>query len=94
MKVRWTMPAVDQLENIFNYISEGNPATAGRMVLRIRDTIRRVARMPHGGRIGRVEGTREIVVPGTSYLVAYRIVENTIHVLAVFHGARLWPETF
>lgn len=94
MKVRWTMSAVNQLENIFKTISEGNPAAAGRIVLRIRDTIRQVARMPHGGRIGRVEGTREIVVPGTSYLVAYRIVENAVHVLAIFHGAQLWPETF
>jgi plasmid stabilization system protein ParE len=44
--------------------------------------------MPHAGRIGRVAGSREITVPGTSYLVAYRIVEKTIHVLAILHGAQ------
>ena len=50
--------------------------------------------MPYAGRIGRVEGTREIYVAGTSYLVAYRIVESTIHVLAILHGAQEWPDSF
>jgi hypothetical protein len=36
----------------------------------------------------------EIVVPATSYLVAYRIVENALHVLAILHGAQDWPESF
>jgi len=94
VKVRWTMPAFQQIESIFDYISEANPAAAERAVHRIREAIRRVARMPYAGRIGRVEGTREIAVPGTSYLVAYRIVEEAIHVLAVFHGAQMWPESF
>jgi plasmid stabilization system protein ParE len=50
--------------------------------------------MPYAGRIGRVAGTREIPVPGTPYLVAYRIVERMIHVLAILHGAQKWPEAF
>ena len=50
--------------------------------------------MPKAGRIGRVAGTREVVVPGTSYLVAYRIVEDMIQVLAILHGAQEWPESF
>jgi toxin ParE1/3/4 len=88
VKVRWTIPAVNQLRNIFDYIAEGNPAAAGRTVQRIYLSIRRTASMPHAGRIGRVAGSREITVPGTSYLVAYRIVEKTIHVLAILHGAQ------
>jgi toxin ParE1/3/4 len=49
--------------------------------------------MPYSGRIGRVEGTREITVSGTSYLVAYRIVERSIHVLAIIHGTQQWPKS-
>jgi plasmid stabilization system protein ParE len=49
--------------------------------------------MPYAGRVGRVAGTREIIVPGTSYLVAYRVLDDMIHVLAVLHGARRWPES-
>jgi toxin ParE1/3/4 len=94
VKVRWTMPAANQLGNIFERIADDNRAAAERTVRRIHDAIRRTGGMPHSGRIGRVAGTREIAVSGTPYLVAYRIVERTIHVLAVLHGAQDWPETF
>ena len=94
MKVRWTMPAANQLQNIFEYIAVENKAAAYRTVRRIREAILLAARMPYSGRVGRTEGTREITVSGTSYLVAYRIVDNMIHVLAVMHGAQKWPESF
>jgi plasmid stabilization system protein ParE len=50
--------------------------------------------MPYAGRIGRVGGPREAIVPGTAYIVAYRILEDAIHVLAILHGAQQWPESF
>jgi toxin ParE1/3/4 len=46
------------------------------------------------GRPGRVPGTRELVIPGTRFIVPYRLQGNTIQVLRVFHGARRWPERF
>jgi toxin ParE1/3/4 len=94
VKLRWTLPAIDQLREVFDYIAADNPAAALRAVERIRNAIRQTARLPYAGRIGRVAGTREIVVPGTSYIVAYRVRANAVHVLAVLHGARQWPESF
>ncbi len=88
------MPAVDQLENVFEYIADGNPGAAERIVHRIHEAIIRTARMPNAGRIGRVPGTREVAVSGTPYLVAYRIVEKSIHILAILHGAQEWPQSF
>jgi plasmid stabilization system protein ParE len=88
------MPAANQLANIFDRIAEDNHAAAERTVRRIREAIRRTSGMPYSARVGRVADTREIAVVGTPYLVAYRIVEKTIHVLAVLHGAQDWPGTF
>jgi plasmid stabilization system protein ParE len=79
---------------IFDFIAADNPTAAYHTVRRIRDAVLRTARMPYVGRSGRVEGTREIAVSGTSYLIAYRVVEQTIHVLAILHGAQDWPESF
>jgi addiction module RelE/StbE family toxin len=93
MKIRWTVPAANQLREIFDYIAAGNQVAAVRTVRHIRNSILQTAQMPNAGRIGRVANTREIVVPGTSYLVAYRILEDMIHVLAIMHAARQWPET-
>ena len=94
MKLRWTLPAVEQLREIYEYIADDNPAAALRTVERIRLSIRQACRMPYTGRMGRVSGTREVIVPGTSYIVAYRVLEEAIHVLAILHGARQWPESF
>jgi addiction module RelE/StbE family toxin len=87
------MPAANQLQSIFEYIAANNRTAAYRTVRRIREAILLTARMPYSSRICRVEGTREITVSGTSYLVAYRIVENMIHVLAILHGAQEWPDS-
>lgn len=88
MKVRWTVPAANQLQEIFNYIAAGNLPAAGRTVRRIRTAVQQTARMPNAGRIGRVTGTREMVVAGTNYLVVYRVLDGMIQVLAVLHGAQ------
>jgi toxin ParE1/3/4 len=84
----------NQLRGIFDSIADDNAAAAERTVRRMRDAIQRTSRMPHAGRIGRVAGTREIAVSATPYLVVYRIVENSIHILAFLLGAQQWPESF
>lgn len=94
MKLRWTLPAVEQLHPVYDDIGAENPAAALRVVERIRSAIRQTSRLPFTGRKGRVAGTREAIVPGTLYLVAYRIHEDAIHVLAILHGAQKWPKSF
>jgi toxin ParE1/3/4 len=46
---------------------------------------------PDGGRPGRVEGTRELVVRRTPYIVAYRVAKDCVRILRVLHSAQLWP---
>ncbi len=45
------------------------------------------------GRKGRVAETRELVTPGTPYIVVYRITVR-VEVLAIVHAARAWPKNF
>ncbi len=49
---------------------------------------------PEMGRVGRVEGTRELVISGTPFFAAYRIARRRVEILALIHGARRWPEEF
>ena len=46
------------------------------------------------GRVGRVPDTREFVITDTPYIAAYQIVEDTLVILRVLHGAQRWPEQF
>ena len=94
MKVRWTRPARDDLIRIQDYIAQDNPRAAYRVVETIRERTGKLAEHPRSGRAGRVEGTRELVITDTPYLVAYRIQGEWIDVLAVLHGSRRWPESF
>lgn len=49
---------------------------------------------PHIGRPGRVFGTRELVVVGIPFLVPYRVQNETMQILRLYHGARRWPDAF
>ncbi|MGA3083002.1 MAG: type II toxin-antitoxin system RelE/ParE family toxin, partial [Terracidiphilus sp.] len=70
--------------------------SAGAITIRWRilDRVRRVGQMPYSGRIGRVNGTREAVVPRTSYIVVYQVSAQAVEILGIWHGARQWPESF
>jgi len=57
----------------------------------IREAVERLADFPHRGRPGRLEGTRELVVAGTPYLVVYRTKGTSLRILRLLHGAQDWP---
>ncbi len=75
-------------------IAEDNPAAATRIVLRIRMAVERLATSPGLGRPGRVAGTRELVVPGTPYIVPYRLTGDIVQIITVLHSAQKWPDRF
>lgn len=93
-KVKWTRTALRNLDTEMDYIAEDRPEAALRMIERIRSAVSRLVDQPSLGRPGRVVGTRELVVSGTSYLIPYRVREDAIEILRVFHGARRWPDHF
>lgn len=91
MKFVWTPQAVEDLNSLYLYLLERNPDAAKRTLKRVYDVIDLVLRdNPRAGRPGRVEGTRELVITQTPYVVPYRLRKGTIEVLRVYHGARPW----
>jgi len=94
MRVRWLKTALDNLDAAAEYISRDNPSAAARVVADIWVAVQRLADFPALGRPGRVDGTRELVVPGTPYIVPYRVRGSEVQILRVFHGARKWPKRF
>jgi len=91
MKAVWTRAAVRDLQNARDYIARENPEAARETALKIVDAAERISQFPEIGRAGRVNGTREFVVSGTSYLIIYRLRGKTIHFLRVLHGRQQWP---
>src|ERR1035441_8865655 len=93
MKAIWSASSVSHLREVYDYLQGANSGAAVTVRRRILQTAKRIGRMPHSGRPGRIEGTLEAVVPRTPYIVVYQVSGQTIEILGVWHGARLWPET-
>jgi toxin ParE1/3/4 len=94
LEVRCLKRALENLDVEADYISRDSRAAAQRMVAAIEEATQLLARHPAVGRPGRVEGTRELVVAGTPYIIPYRVRAGRVEILRVFHAARKWPPKF
>jgi toxin ParE1/3/4 len=92
MRLEWSAYALADRIAIFDYIEADSPQAAVAVDERIREQVEVLARFPASGRPGRIEGTRELVISRTPYIVAYLIAGNTVRILRVLHGARRWPD--
>jgi toxin ParE1/3/4 len=95
VKVVWTRKASRHLRAAYDYwASERSSAAADTMLDRIFSVVELLQTFPEAGRPGRIEGTREVVVAPTPFLIAYRIRRSKIEILSLLHGARKWPGQF
>lgn len=93
MKLTWSPQAVRDLQSIRTYIGNENPGAARAVVSAIIGLIEsQLPRHPHSGRSGRIEGTRELVVPKLPYVIPYRVTKDRIEILRVYHASRRWPD--
>jgi toxin ParE1/3/4 len=92
MVIRWLAAAIADLREIKTYIAEENPAVAQRVIENIRIETSLLIKQPSIGRAGRITDTRELVINQYPYIVAYREHGDEIHILAVVHTSRQWPE--
>ena len=54
--------------------------------------IERLELTPWIGRPGRQADTRELVLVSVPFIVAYRVIHETVQVLRVLHTSRRWPK--
>jgi toxin ParE1/3/4 len=92
MKVVWSPRAIKHLTGLRAYIEADNPNAAADVVLKIVESVETLTNQPHSGRPGRIDGTRELVVPGTPYVIPYRVRAGRLELIAVFHGKQKWPK--
>jgi toxin ParE1/3/4 len=93
MLIRWTHAALKDLQTISRRIEQDrNLSTANRVCRTIYDAIQILRRHPQSGKAGVEEGTRELVIPKSPYIVAYRVMGlNAIQILRIWHGAQDRP---
>ncbi|MCC5639950.1 type II toxin-antitoxin system RelE/ParE family toxin [Nostoc sp. CHAB 5844] len=92
MQIKWLRRALHNLEQAHNYILKENPEAARQVILRIQTATNQLENYPFMGRAGRVEGTRELVISNTSYVVIYRVKEELVEILRVLHSSKQYPD--
>ena len=91
MRIDWLPEADRSLGRQLSYIADSNPSAAQRIASAIQLAISRLTEFPKIGRVGRVPGTRELIVAATPFVVVYRVETEAVLILRVLHGAQKWP---
>jgi toxin ParE1/3/4 len=88
----WAPRATAHLAALHARIARDNPRAAAQTLATIVNAADVLADHPNIGRPGRVPGSRELVVPGTPYVLPYRLHSDRIDIIAVFHERQKWPK--
>jgi toxin ParE1/3/4 len=91
MDVRWSPEAADDLERIVRHIQHDSPEVARKVAALIIEAVAGLSIFPKRGRTGRIEGTRELVVSALPWIAVYRVREEAVEVVRIYHGAQNWP---
>lgn len=91
LPLRWTLRAVQRLEEIGTVIAQDDPAAAQRVLDGIVTRILQLRSMPLLGRVGRCRNKRELVIADWPYIVGYRIHAGEVQILTILHSAQRWP---
>jgi toxin ParE1/3/4 len=83
MRLRWTVPAAGDLENISNYLQEHYPYFAESTVRTIYRRILALKTAPNQGRPGHRSGTRELVLTPLPYIVVYSVGDEAVEILHI-----------
>ena len=87
MKLRWNADTLRALELIYAFRSKCDPAAARSFVFRIAEVTGRLLTLPTSGRPGKTKGMRLLAVPGTPYVIVYRVEGETVDILSMIYMA-------
>ncbi|WP_166361124.1 type II toxin-antitoxin system RelE/ParE family toxin [Pseudomonas akapageensis] len=90
MQLLWRPMALDDRAKIMEHISHDNPAAALALDETFEAKAQYATNRPTLYKIGRVTGTREIVVL-PNYVMVYRIKPDALEILRILHARQQWP---
>ena len=88
MRLRYTLPALADLESVLDYVAERSPRGAARIHSRIRAVTDLLLRYPRAGAVTDDPSIRRMTTTPYPYLTFYEVTDAEIVVPAVRHGAR------
>ena len=92
MKVIWSQQARQEWQDQYRFYFERNPEAARRIRQTIMDAAKRLRDHPKIGRPGRVEGSRELVIGGTPFVLIYDVTPARVEILHFYDGRQDWQD--
>lgn len=95
MTIKWTIPALDDLESIHEYIGRDSEVYAVSFIEKIFKAVEMLEKFPKMGREvpeANDSNIRELIFQ--NYRIIYRIHHDTVQIIAVIRGSRditKWP---
>jgi addiction module RelE/StbE family toxin len=95
VKIIWSPSSIEDLKQIYNYISKDSPHQARLFVGKIINLTEKIKDFPYIGKVIKEyhdDNYRELIIH--SYRIMYKIIsQKEIRILGIIHGARNWkPE--
>jgi len=91
MQIRWTPAAAEDQESINAYLKDHHPQYRQATIGKLYDSILSLKQFPEQGLAGREAGTRELLFSPLPYIAVYRVKEDAIEVLRIYHSAQQRP---
>ncbi|MBX5219428.1 MULTISPECIES: type II toxin-antitoxin system RelE/ParE family toxin [unclassified Rhizobium] len=93
MKLIWRAKAASDRKRAIQFIADQNLSAAISHLDEIERQTDLLIDQPEIGRPGRIDGTRELVISRTSFIVIYRVRQKIrrVEILRLLHGAQQWP---
>jgi toxin ParE1/3/4 len=88
VRVRYTLPALADLDSVLDYIATRSPQGARNVQARIKAVIELLRSYPYIGSPTRDPSIRRIVTTPYPYVVFYEVAGDDLIIHAVRHGAR------
>lgn len=92
MQIEWLKKARTDFTKLTAYIAKDNPDAASNLRDEITTKVEALPDHPKLYKVGRIKGTREMVVR-PNYVVVYKESAKSIKIVRVLHAAQQWPPT-
>jgi len=76
--------AIEDLQQLRNYIAQFNPEAAKDVADKIKKSLNMLSEQPHMGHPAEDDDVLEWHIPTTNYSLPYQVVDNTVQILRVF----------
>ncbi|GCL39675.1 hypothetical protein SR1949_48030 [Sphaerospermopsis reniformis] len=92
MQIKWLRRALRNLEQAHNYVFQENPTAAQELIIKIQNAANQLEKYPFMGKNGRIEGTRELIISHSPYILIYRVKEESVEILRILHTSKRYPK--